>query len=149
MKKDLIEKYADETPEEMEQEQEDLETEVALTSKDLDQKITKFNQKVDPLMIDGEIYGYVQRPSGKQYNRIIPTDLAKFRKHPENIPWETARKYEDDMYELMAELIVNPKHTPEYWRENTGDEFMAAFQAHVFNVRQKLQENIDSFLRPT
>ena len=48
----------------------------------------------------------------------------------------------------MEELIVNPKHDVAWWKENTGDEFMAAFQAHVFNVRQKLQENIESFLVP-
>jgi len=147
--KNLIEKYASETPKEMEQEQEDLETEVAFTSKDLDQKIRSFNMKVDPLMINGEIHSYVKRPTAAQYNRIIPPELAKFRKTPEKISWDMAKRYENDMYALMAELIVNPKHPTDWWKENTGDEFMAAFQAHIFNIRQKLQEDIDGFLQPT
>jgi len=147
--KDLIKKYAGKSVGELEREQDALEEEVTFTSKELEQKIQDFNKKVDPLIVNGETLAYVRRPTAKQYERIIPSDIAKFRKHPENISFELARKYEDDMYALMEELIVSPKHTGEWWKENTGDEFMAAFQAHVFNVRTKLQEDLKDFLEPT
>jgi len=146
--KELVEKYAG-SPEEMEREQDELETEVAIISKELEQKIRGFSKKTDTLTVDGEVLAYVQRPSASQFDRLFPQQLAKYRKKPEDIPFEVAKKYETDMYELMGELIVNPKHEVKWWKENTGDEFMAAFQAHVFNVRQKLQENIENFLEPT
>lgn len=144
----LVEKYAVDTPEEMEKEQEALETEVIVASKELEQKIQDFSKKVDPLMINGELFAYVQRPTASQFERLIPSQLAEFRKNPEKIPYKVAKSYEKDMYKLMEELIVNPKHNVTWWKENTGDEFMAAFQAHIFNVRQKLQANIESFLEP-
>ena len=146
---DLVKKYGGQSAEELEREQDELEEEVAFTSKTLEQKIKNFGKKVDPLIVNGETLAYVQRPTAKQYERIIPSDLAKFRKHPEKIPFEVARKYENDMYVLMEELIVNPKHDAEWWKENTGDELMAAFQAHVFNVRTKLQEDVQNFLEQT
>lgn len=147
--KELVKKYAGKSVEELEREQDELEEEVAFTSKELEQKIQNFSKKVDPLIVNGETLAYVQRPTAKQYERIIPSDLAKFRKHPEKISFELARKYENDMYALMEELIVSPKHNAEWWKENTTDEFMAAFQAHVFNVRTRLQEDIQNFLEPT
>lgn len=147
--KELIEKYGGQSVEELEREQDELEEEVAFTSKELEQKIRNFNNKVDQLKIHGETFAYVRRPTAKQYERIIPPELTKFRKNPEKIPFETARKYENDMYALMEELIASPKRDAEWWKENTGDEFMAAFQAHVFNVRTKLQEDLKDFLEPT
>jgi len=147
--KELIKKYAGKSVEEMEKEQDVLQEEVVLSSKELEQKIQNFSKKSDALIINGEVYAYVQRPTARQYERIIPPELAKFRNHPEKISFELAKKYENDMYVLMEELIVSPKHNALWWKENTGDEFMAAFQAHVFNVRQKLQEDIEGFLGQT
>lgn len=147
--KELVKKYAGQTPEEMEKEQDELETEVIVASRELEQKIKDFSKKTDPLVINGETYAHVQRPTTSQYERIIPPQLAKYRKKPEEIPYEVAKKYEDDMYKLMEELITDPKHNMEWWKQNTGDEFMAAFQAHVFNIRTKLQENIEGFLEQT
>jgi len=152
---DLIKKYAGKSVKELEREQNELEEEVAFTSKELEQKIQDFSKKVDPLIVNGETLAYVRRPTAKQYERVIPPELAKFRRHPEKISFELARKYENDMYALMEELIVSPKqtdgkpHSAEWWKENTGDEFMAAFQAHIFNVRTKLQEDVQNFLEQT
>jgi len=146
--RELVKKYAGK-PEELEKEQDVLEQEVAVTSKELEQKISDFSRKVDPLIFNGETLAYVRRPTAKQYERIIPPELAKFRKHPEKISYEMEQKYVNGMYGLMEELIVNPKHIAEWWKENTGDEFMAAFQAHIFNVRTKLQKDIENFLEPT
>ena len=148
-KEDLVKKYAGESEEELAREQDELEEEVAFTSKELEQKIQSFSKKVDPLVINGETYAYVLRPTGEQYERIIPPELAKFRNNPEKITFELARKYENDMYALMEELIVSPKHDAKWWKKNTTDEFMAAFQAHIFIIREKLQEDIQNFLEQT
>jgi len=145
----LAKKYAQKTPEEMEKEQDELEMEYSVRCVEMDQKIQNFSSKTDPLMINGEKFAMVRRPTASQNRRIIPPELAKYRTNPEDIPYEVAMKYEDDVYKLMAELIIEPKHSAEWWRNNTGGEFMAAFQAHLAQVNQKLQETIDSFLQQT
>ena len=139
------------SPEELEKEQDELKEEVALNGLSLEQELLSFSDKFDDL-IDPEsekVLCRVKRPSSEQNKRFIPPELAKYRKNPEEIPYEVAVKYEDGMYELMAELIVEPEHDAKWWKTNTGDEFMALFQAHLFNVKKKLGEKVQSFLSPT
>lgn len=147
--KGLIEKYATQTPEEMEKIQDELEQEYAAQCVEMDQNIRKFSSKTDPLIVDGKTLAVIKRPSASQYRRIIPPELAKFRKNPQDIPYELAMKYQDDIYRLMEEMIIKPKHDAKWWENNTGPEFMGAFQAHVVNIGIKLQESIDGFLGQT
>lgn len=148
----IIEKYAkNKTPEEMEKEQDELEKEYHTQSKALEQNILKFSSKTDKLEDPetGETLAEVKRPTSSQYQRTIPPELAKYKDKPEEIPYELAQKYQDDLYKLMEEMIVKPKHSAEWWKEHTGGRFMALFQAHIVNIYNTLQEDINSFLQPT
>jgi len=147
-KEDLIRKYADRTPEEMEKEQDKIEQEYNLMSQDLDQKLTKASSKID-IMKFGEAEIHIKRPTKAQLNRLIPPELAKYRKNPKEIPYELAKEYESDIMKLMEELIIMPKHNAKTWSETIGDEFIAAFQAHLVNLQTKIQEEAKGFLRQT
>jgi hypothetical protein len=148
-KNELIKTYATQSPEEMAKEQDLLEAEDNRQTKILEECIRDFSTKIDNMEVDGRILAIVQRPTSAQFKRFTPQSLAKYGEKPSEIPYDIAEKYEADMYKLMAELIIRPKHDAEWWKENTGDEFMAAFQAHLFKVRQKLQEDIKRFLPQT
>ena len=147
--KDLIEKYGKQTPEEMEKEQGTLETEHVEKCKEMEENISAFSSKTDELVINDKVLAIVKRPTNAQFKRFTPAEMIKYSGHPDEIPPELAMKYEADMYVLMAELIVSPKHTAKEWQETTGDNFMAAFQAHLFSTRQKLAKETAAFLQQT
>ncbi len=147
---ELVEKYATQTPEEMEQDQENLQSEVALQSRALDQNISSFSSKTDEMKdTDGTLLAIVRRPTASQFKRFVPPDLAKYKDKPEKIPTDVALAYEQDIYKLMEELIVQPKHTAQEWQDRVGDDFVAAFQAHLFKVREQMSENVKRFLQRT
>jgi hypothetical protein len=143
---DLIRKYANKTPEEMEKEQDKIEQEYNLMSQELDQKLMEASSKIDEMKF-GDITVRVKRPTKVQLNRFTPPELAKYREKPESIPYEVARTFEDEIYKLMEELIVMPKHDAKWWMEHTGDEFIAAFQFHIATIRAKIQKDAESFLQ--
>lgn len=143
---ELIRKYANKTPEEMEKEQDKIEQEYTLMSQELDQKLMEASFKIDEMKFE-EMTVKVKRPTKAQLNRFTPPEIAKYRKNPESIPYEIAKVYEEDIYRLMEELIVMPKHDAKWWIENTGDEFIAAFQAHIATIRAKIQKDAESFLQ--
>lgn len=148
---DLIKKFANKSEEEMIKEQDELEAEYTARSIELDQAISEFDVVIDELKDPktGNKLAEVKRPSASQFRRVIPPELAKFRKTPEKISYETAMKYEDDMYKLMEELIVTPKHTAKEWRDSTGGRFMALFQSHLVKLNEKVREDTESFLPQT
>lgn len=147
--KSLVAKYGQQTPEEMEKEQGALEAEHVEKCKEMEENISAFSSKIDELIVEGKTLAMVKRPTNSQFRRFTPPEMLKYSNHPEEIPPELAVKYETDMYALMAELIVTPKRTAEEWRDSTGDAFMAAFQAHLFGVRQKLAKETAAFLQQT
>jgi hypothetical protein len=146
---ELVKKYANKTPEEMELEQDKIEQDYMVQSRALEQKILEASSKIDEMKIGEETVARVKRPTKEQMNRILPPELAKYRKNPEEVPYEVAKKYETEMYQLMEELIVMPKHDSEWWIKNTGDDFMAAFQAHIANTQSQIQKDTERFLRQT
>jgi len=148
-REELVKKHADKTPEEMEIEQEKIELDYAIQSRGLEQKILEASSKVDEMKIGKETVARVKRPTKEQMNRILPPELAKYRNKPEEVPYEVAKEYENRMYKLMEELIVMPKHDSDWWIKNTGDDFMAAFQAHIANTQAQIQKDTERFLRQT
>lgn len=143
----LVEKYGGKSPQELEKEQEDLESQVSITAQSLEQNISKFSSKTDEMKDkNGTVLAVVKRPTSAQFRRFVPPELVKYKDKPESVSFEVADKYESEIYKLMEELIVIPKHTAQEWRERVGDEFTAIFQAHLFHTRQNMSESVKSFL---
>ena len=144
---ELLKKYGGKTPEELERDQDALEGEVNVQAQAMDQQIQQFSSKTDEMKTpEGIVLAVVRHPTAAQFTRFVPPELAKYKNNPENMPYDTAIKYEQDIYKLMEELIVYPKHSAKEWQELVGDDFTALFQAHLMNVRKKVTETIKSFL---
>ena len=145
--KKLAEKYADQTPEEMEKEQDSLEKEVVFASKAMEQEISSFSIKVDELInpVTKKLMCKVKRPTATQWKQLVPPELAKYKKDPKSIPFEVAEKYETLVYDIMAELIVQPKHTAQWWRDNTTYDFVALFQTHMMETFDKMSKSLENF----
>lgn len=144
----LVKKYATKTPEEFDNEQDALRGEVNVAAQALLQNIEKYSSKTDELKdsATGATLAIVKRPTNAQFRRFTPPQLAKYKDDPESVPYEVAVAYEEDVFKLMEELIVQPKKTAEEWKSTVGDEFVALFQAHMFKTRQKLSEDVKRFL---
>jgi len=145
--KELAEKYANQTPEEMEKEQESLEREVAVASRAMEQEISSFSIKIDELIspVTNKLMCKVQRPTTSQWKQLVPPELAKYKKDPKSIPLKVAEKYETLVYDIMAELIVQPKHTAKWWKDNTTYDFVVLFQDHMIKTFDKMSENLGNF----
>jgi len=83
---------------------------------------------------------------------MVPKELMKYRgKERKDIPIDVAEKYEDMIYKVMAELIVQPtdkdgkQHNAEWWKENTGWEFVQVFQNHMLSIFDEMEKNIENF----
>lgn len=145
--KELAEKYANKTPEEMVEEQESLEREVIVASKAMEQEISSFSIKIDELInpVTKNVMCKVKRPTASQWKQLVPPELAKYKEDPKSIPIELAEKYESLVYDMMAELIVQPQHPAQWWKDNTTYDFVALFQEHIMKVFDKMSENIGNF----
>lgn len=148
--KELIRKYATKSVEEMTKEQDKMQEDLSSESLELDSKIRNFSTHIDPIMSDtNEVLAQAKRPSSAQFERLLPLKFLKYRDNPEGIPEEEAIAYTEDIYKLMEELIVCPRHTAKEWKNLIGDEFVAAFQAHFVKVREEGSKTVTRFLQRT
>ena len=151
VKEDLIKKYASRSADQMAKEQDSLKDDVAIEALELDSKIRNFSSQIDSIKSDtGEILAYAKRPSAAQFGRLIPMKFMKYKDDPTSIPTEEAIAYSEDIYKLMEELIICPKHTTDEWKGMIGDDFLAAFQAHFLRIREEASKTVSRFLpQPT
>lgn len=148
--KELIRKYATKSVEEMTKEQDKMQEDLSSESLELDSKIRNFSTRIDPIMSDtNEVLAQAKRPSSAQFERLLPLKFLKYRDNPEGIPEEEAIAYTEDIYKLMEELIVCPRHTAGEWKNLIGDDFVAAFQAHFVKVREEGSRTVTRFLQRT
>ena len=145
--KELAKKYANQTPEQMEKEQESLEQEVVVASKAMEQEISSFSIKIDELISPEtkKVMCKVRRPTTSQWKQLVPPELTKYKDDPKSVPLKLAEKYETLVYDIMAELIVQPKHTAQWWKDNTTYDFVALFQDHMIKTFDKMSENLGNF----
>ena len=148
--KELIKKYATKSVEEMTKEQDDMQEDLSSESLELDSRIRNFSTHIDPIMSDtDEVLAQAKRPSSAQFERLIPLKFLKYRNKPEGIPENEAIIYSEDIYRLMEELIVCPRHKAEEWKNLVGDDFVAAFQAHFIKIREEGSKTVTRFLQRT
>ena len=149
-KKDLLKKYATKSEEEMVKEQEDLEKEYKLASVQMETEIANFSTVIDELKNPNteKVMCKVRRPMTEEWRKLIPEDVLKYQGKESEIPIEKAQEYEDLVYTMMAELIVQPKHDMEWWKANTSHEFVYLFQEHLMKVFEKMEKSVNNFLEP-
>jgi hypothetical protein len=117
----------------------------------LEDNLRHFNERLDPLLdpaIDNPadaVLCWVRRPTQDEWESMIPEELRKYD-NPEDVPKELADKYKTHQFEMMADLVMIPKHDAEWWRKNGGTiYFQQLFQSHIVEVYKKLGIIIGNF----
>lgn len=111
----------------------------------LEENLRNFAEKTDPIVFRGKPLCWVKRPSKAQFEKLIPPDMMKYKNSPDSIPKAEADKYENLIYEMMAELIVNPKHDANWWKANSPLIFIPLFQAHLNEIYELVGIDIANF----
>jgi len=153
--KELIKKYTTGKSEnEMVKEQEKLETDYKIACSEMETEIRDFSTTIDELKNPktDKLMCKVRRPTTSEWRRLIPKNITKYQGRESEIPIEEAREYEDLVYELMANLIVQPtdedgnQRTAKWWKENTSYEFVYLFQEHLMKVFDEMEKKVGNFL---
>ena len=113
----------------------------------LEQNLLEFNRITDPL-IDPEtekVLCWIRRPTMEELEKFIPAELLEYRNTPEEIPKSTMEKYKDFQFEMMANLIENPKKSADWWKKNSNLVFQQLFQLHLRSVMEDLGITAENF----
>lgn len=113
----------------------------------LEQNLIKFNKIRDPLVDpeSGDPLCWIRRPTSAELESMIPTELMEYRNTPNDVPPEVMKKYQDFQFEMMADLIENPKHDAKWWKENSNMVFQSLFQKHLTGVLEDLGISAENF----
>ena len=137
-KKEVVEKFH-----EMRKVKKEMTTDAAV----LEQNLLEFNRITDPL-IDPEtekVLCWIRRPTMEELEKFIPAELLEYRNTPEEIPKSTMEKYKDFQFEMMANLIENPKKSADWWKKNSNLVFQQLFQLHLQGVMEDLGITAENF----
>jgi len=137
-KKEVVEKFH-----EMRKVKKEMTTDAAV----LEQNLLEFNRITDPL-IDPEtekVLCWIRRPTMEELEKFIPAELLEYRNTPEEIPKSTMEKYKDFQFEMMANLIENPKKSADWWKKNSNLIFQQLFQLHLQGVMEDLGITAENF----
>jgi hypothetical protein len=128
-------------------EQAEMKKRITTNAVELEANLTKFNNIVDPLIDpeSGDALVWIRRPTTAQLEALVPSELLEYKSNPEACPSEIMKKYENFQFEMMADLITNPKHNAKYWKENTNLIFQGLFQKHLNGVLEDLGINSENF----
>jgi len=113
----------------------------------LEKNLTAFNETTDPLVDpeSGKCLCWIRRPTTKELEDAVPTELMEYRNTPEDVPAEVMKKYENFQFKMMAKLIANPKKSAEWWKEHANLVFQHLFQLHLNSVMQDLGITTENF----
>ena len=148
--KQLIEKHKPMTKADIVQnfkEQAELKKGMTTNAAELEANLKKFNQIADPLINPetGEVMAWIRRPSTAEYEEMIPEALLEYRNDPNNVPPEIMKKHENFLFDMMANLISNPKKDASFWKENTNLVFQTLFNKHLTGVLEDLGISAENF----
>jgi len=148
--KQLIEKHKPMTKADIVQnfrEQAELKKGMTTNAVELEANLKKFNQITDPLLNPetGETMVWIRRPSTAEYEEMIPESLLEYRNDPNSVPPEIMKKHENFLFDMMANLISNPKKDAAYWKKNTNLVFQTLFNKHLSGVLEDLGITAENF----
>lgn len=113
----------------------------------LEQNLLNFNKITDPLVNpeNGKVLCWIRRPTVDELEKLIPTELLEYRNRPEDVPVKLMQKHQDFEFEMMAELIENPKKTGKWWKSHANFVFQRLFQLHLRGVMEDLGVSAENF----
>jgi len=113
----------------------------------LEKNLENFNKIVDPL-VDPEtekVLCWVRRPTTEELESLIPAELLEYRGRPNEVPSDVMKKYKDFQFNMMANLIDNPKKSADWWKKRANQVFQRLFQLHLQGVMEDLGIMAENF----
>lgn len=113
----------------------------------LQANLDKFNNTSDPLIdpATGDVLCWIRRPTQDEWESMIPAELYEFEEI-EDVTKEVLEKIKNRQFDMMANLITNPKGDAEFWKKNGGSlVFQELFQMHIVEVYRKLGIIVGNF----
>lgn len=141
--KDLIRKFKPLTPEEVRakiKEKEEVKKQYSSDSATLEAELESFNDIIDPLInpVSGKAMCWIRRPTQAEWESLVPTDVSVYKREGEEVDPQEAKKANDALFELMANIIANPKHDAKWWREHATLSFIELFNLHLTGIFKEL-----------
>lgn len=119
---------------------EEIKKNITTDATELEKNLVDFNNIQDVLIdpASNKPLCWVSRPTSKQLEDMIPSDLLKYKNSTEPLPEDVAKKYDDFEFQMMANLIMIPKHDANWWKSNSNLVFRSLFQKHLSGVLEDL-----------
>jgi hypothetical protein len=148
--KELIQKHKPMTKKELVQtfrDQAEMKSKMTTDASVLEQNLINFNKIEDPLLDPetGNPLCWIRRPTAIEFDKMIPTELLEYKNKPEEVPDNIMKKYQDFQFDMMANLIENPKHDAQWWKEHSNLVFQSLFQKHLTGILEDLGINAENF----
>lgn len=148
--KDLIKKFKPLTPEDVRakiKEKEEAKKQYSVDSATLERELEEFNNTIDPLVnpVTDKVMCWVRRPTQTEWESMIPANSSVYNKNPEEMTPEETQKSNDALFDLMANVISNPKHDAKYWKDHSTLMFIQLFNMHLNGVFKELGVQTTNF----
>lgn len=88
---------------------------------------------------------WVKRPTRTQLEATIPAEIKPYVNNPLTMPDNLKALYDNLIYQMMADLIVEPKHTAEWWKGNSPVILIPLFNAHIKAVFELVGVDVANF----
>ena len=126
-KEQIIAKHK-KTPEQLElekREQEKLKQEYALKNVEYEKNLIEYFSRTKPILDEnGKPIALMRYPSYAELVSMIPPELRQYRNDPSKVPpdmlTEMEEKYADQQFEIIANLVVEPKKPADWWKRQSG-----------------------------
>lgn len=148
--KEFLKKHKPKTRAELKKQFQDMENakkDMTTNSTILEQNLKKFNSIEDPLLnpVNDEVLCWIRRPTSAELETLVPAELLKYQNSPEDVPQHITDKYKDFQFQMMSNLITNPKKDADWWKLNANLVFQQLFQIHLQNVMEQLGISAENF----
>jgi len=130
------------------QEQKKIRQSFTTNAVELEKNLMDFNRILDPLINPDEpekALCWIRRPTSSELEKMLPTELLAYKNNPDSTPIDIMQKYENFQFEMMANLIENPKHDDKWWKEHSNLVFQSLFQKHLSGILENLGVAAENF----
>lgn len=88
---------------------------------------------------------YLRDITFNELKQMIPPEMAEYVNKPEMIDKEKAEEYDRKFYEIIADLIVKPKHDAEWWRLHMTTKLMRIIQEEIVRMLEDIGVEMENF----
>lgn len=127
--------------------QEEAKSQYTQDVNELEHNIDTFASRLSPLLdpVTKQPLCWVRNPTQEEWESLVPDEFWQYRDNPEGVPPEISKRYSDHQFNMMANLIENPKKDVNWWKAHANIPFQLLFQEHLAKVYEDLGVKIANF----